>query len=311
VLRPNLMNNLRYGYVRQAFADLGRQSQHYINFRGLDNLTAQTPTTSTTVPVHNLADDVSWTKGQHTFEFGGTLRVINNIRESNATSFFSAQTDSFWLAGSCISTCSNPVSLDPSAFGFPAVDSSFGPSYDFAVTALAGLVTVVNSNYNLTKNLTPLAEGSTVPRHFRNHEYEFYGQDTYHLKSNLTVTYGLRYALLQPPYETTGTQVATDQSLDGWFKQRGAAMLQGQAYEPLLSFSLSGQANGKKPYWSYDYKDFAPRLAIAYAPKAEDGFRSGYGEVPARVRSALAGACTTTILARESSTASINSVPLA
>jgi len=272
VLRPNLMNNLRYGYVRQAFADLGRQSQHYINFRGLDNLTAQTPTTSTTVPVHNLADDVSWTKGQHTFEFGGTLRVINNIRESNATSFFSAQTDSFWLAGSCISTCSNPVSLDPSAFGFPAVDSSFGPSYDFAVTALAGLVTVVNSNYNLTKNLTPLAEGSTVPRHFRNHEYEFYGQDTYHLKSNLTVTYGLRYALLQPPYETTGTQVATDQSLDGWFKQRGAAMLQGQAYEPLLSFSLSGQANGKKPYWSYDYKDFAPRLAIAYAPKAEDGF---------------------------------------
>lgn len=272
VLRSNLMNNLRYGYVRQAFADLGRQSQHYINFRGLDNLTAQTPTTSTTVPVHNLADDISWTKGPHTFEFGGTLRAINNIRESNATSFFSAQTDSFWLAGSCISTCSNPVSLDPSAFGFPAVDSSFGPSYDFAVTALAGLVTVVNSNYNLTKNLTPLAEGSTVPRHFRNHEYEFYGQDTYHLKSNLTITYGLRYALLQPPYETTGTQVATDQSLDGWFKQRGAAMLQGQAYEPLLSFSLSGQANGKKPYWSYDYKDFAPRLAIAYAPKAEDGF---------------------------------------
>src|SRR5579872_5967805 len=272
VLRPNLMNNLRYGYVRQAFADLGRQSQHYINFRGLDNLTAQTPTTSTTVPVHNLADDVSWTKGQHTFEFGGTLRVINNIRESNATSFFSAQTDSFWLAGSCISTCSNPVSLDPSAFGFPAVDSSFGPSYDFAVTALAGLVTVVNSNYNLTKNLTPTQEGSPVARHFRNHEVEFYGQDTYHLKPNLTVTYGLRYTLLQPPYETTGTQVAPDQSIDGWFKQRAAAMLQGQAYEPLISFSLSGQANGKKPYWGWDRKDFAPRIAIAYAPKAESGW---------------------------------------
>ncbi|HZC24352.1 MAG TPA: hypothetical protein VE866_13500, partial [Candidatus Binatia bacterium] len=45
-----------------------------------------------------------------------------------------------------------------------------------------------------------------------------------------------------------------------------------QAYEPLLTFSPSGQANGKKPYWSYDYKDFAPRLSVAYAPKAEDGF---------------------------------------
>ena len=290
VLRSNLLNNLRYGYIRQAFADLGRQSQHFINFRGLDNLTAQTPSTDTTVPVHNLVDDLSWTKGAHTLQFGGNLRIINNIRESNATSFFTAQTDSFWLAGSCISTCTNPVSLDPAAFGFPAVDASFGPSYDFAVTALAGLVTVVNSNYNLNKSLTALPEGTSVPRHFRNHEYEFYAQDTYHLKPNLTLTYGLRYTLLQPPYETNGTQVATDQSLDGWFKQRGAAMLQGQAYEPLLSFSLSGQANGKRPYWNYDYKDFAPRLSVAYAPKAEDGFskriwggpgkssiRAGYG----------------------------------
>ena len=272
VLRPNLLNNLRYGYIRQSFADLGRQSQHFINFRGLDNLTAQTPSTDTTVPVHNLVDDLSWTRGAHTLEFGGNLRIINNIRESNATSFFTAQTDSFWLAGSCISTCTSPVSLDPAAFGFPAVDASFGPSYDFAVTALAGLVTVVNSNYNLNKSLTALPEGTAVPRHFRNHEYEFYAQDTYHLKPNLTLTYGLRYTLLQPPYETNGTQVATDQSLDGWFKERGAAMLKGQAYEPLLTFSLSGQANGKKPYWNYDYKDFAPRISVAYAPKAEDGF---------------------------------------
>lgn len=278
VLRSNLLNNLRYGYIRQSFADLGRQSQHYINFRGLDNLTAQTPSTNTTVPVHNIVDDIAWTKGVHTIELGGNLRIINNIRESNTTSFFTAQTDSFWLAGSCISTCTTPVSLDPAGFGFPAVDSSFGPSYDFAVTALAGLVTVVNSNYNLNKSLAPLAEGASVPRHFRNHEYEFYAQDTYRLKPNLTVTYGLRYTLLQPPYETTGTQVATDQSLDGWFKQRGAAMLQGQAYEPLLTFSLSGPANGKKPYWNYDYKDFAPRLSIAYTPKGEGGFsRSLWG----------------------------------
>lgn len=290
VLRPNLMNNFRYGYIRQSFANLGRQSQHYINFRGLDNLTAQTPSTNTTVPVHNLVDDIAWTKGAHTFGFGGNLRIINNIRESNAFSFFTAQTDSDWLAGSCISGCTTPVSLDPSGFGFPAVDASFSSSYDYAVTALAGLVTVVNSNYNLNKSLAALPEGSPVPRHFRNHEYEFYVQDTYHLKPNLTLTYGLRYTILQPPYETTGTQVATDQSLDGWFKQRGAAMLQGQAYEPLLTFSPSGQANGKKPYWSYDYKDFAPRLSVAYSPKAEDGFskhiwggpgkssiRAGYG----------------------------------
>ena len=271
VLRTNLLNSFRYGFIREGFVDLGQQSQHYVNFRGLDNLTAQTPSSHTLVPVHNLVDDLTWTRGAHTFQFGGNLRIINNIRNSNATSFFTAQTDSFWLLGSCISTCGNAGSLDPAAFGFPAVDSSFGPSYDFAVTALAGLVTTVGSNYNLTKNLSPLTEGTAVSRHFRDHEVEFYGQDTFHLKPNLTVTYGLRYTLLQPPYETTGTQVAPDQSIDQWFKQRGAAMLQGLAYEPLISFSLSGQANGKKPYWNWDYGDFAPRLAIAYSPKAEGG----------------------------------------
>ncbi|HVI07505.1 MAG TPA: carboxypeptidase-like regulatory domain-containing protein, partial [Candidatus Binatia bacterium] len=290
VLRTNLINNLRYGYIHQGFASLGTQSQHFIDFRGLDNLTAQTPSNNTIVPVHNVVDDVAWTRGAHTIEFGGNLRIINNIRDSNATSFFTAQADSLWLSGSCISTCQNPVSLDPAGFGFPAVDSNFGQNYDYAVTALAGLVTVVNSNYNLNKSLQPLSEGVPVPRHFRNHEYEFYAQDTYHLKPNLTVTYGLRYTLLQPPYETNGTQVAPDQSLDGWFKQRAAAMLQGQAYEPLLSFSLSGQAIGKKPYRNWNYNNFAPRLAIAYAPKAEDGWskriwggpgkssiRAGYG----------------------------------
>ena len=291
VLRNNLLNNFRYGFIRQGFVDLGRQTQHYINFRGLDNLTAQTPSTRTLVPVHNFADDIVWTKGAHTMSFGGNLRVINNIRNSNSTSFFTAQTDSFWLAGSCVATCGGvPGSLDPKGFGFPGVDSGFSPNYDFAVTALAGLVTTVGSNYNLTKNLTPLPEGAQVPRHFRDHELEFYAQDSYRLRPNLTVTVGLRYTLLQPPYETNGTQVAPDTSIDAWFKQRGAAMLQGQAYEPLLSFSLSGQANGKKPYWEWDHKDFAPRIAIAYSPKAEDGFskrlwggpgkssiRAGYG----------------------------------
>src|SRR5712692_9695617 len=67
-------------------------------------------------------------------------------------------------------------------------------------------------------------------------------------------------------------------------------MLQGQAYEPLISFALSGQANGKQPYWDWDYKDIAPRFAIAYSPKGEGGLsktlfggpgktsiRAGYG----------------------------------
>ena len=284
----NLINDFRFGYIRQGVSTVGLQTQHFVHFRGMDDVNAFSPSTRTHVPVYNYVDDVTWVRGNHTLHFGGNLRQIDNVRTSNSTSFFTASTNMFWLFGSCIATCG--TSLDPGAFGFPAVNSDFSSSYDFPVGAVAGIITLVSSNYNLTKALTALPEGESVPRHFRNHEAEFYGQDSWRLKANFVLTYGLRYTLLQPPYETTGTQVAPDVSLHDWFINRWQNMLQGKVYEPLVSFSLSGQANGKKPYWDWDYKDIAPRIAFAYSPRGESGLakrlwggsgktsiRAGYG----------------------------------
>ena len=42
--------------------------------------------------------------------------------------------------------------------------------------------------------------------------------------------------------------------------------------DPSISFDLSGQANGKQPYWNWDYKDFAPRFAFAYSPNLDSSF---------------------------------------
>jgi hypothetical protein len=282
---PTLINNFRFGYVRQGLDQTGLQTQHFIEFRGLDNLAGETPTINTNIPVKNWVDDVTMVKGRHTLQFGGNLRQVDNLRESNAQSYFGAITNSFWLAGSAIANTGS--SLDPAAFGFPAVDSSFGINYDFAMTALAGLITQVGSNYQLNKNLSQIPEGTLVPRHFRAHEVEFYGQDQWRVKSNLTFTYGLRYTLLQPPYETTGNQVAPSISLNDYFRQRSDAMLAGQVYDPVISFALSGQANGKQPYWAWDHKDIAPRIGLAYSPTGDSKFGKwlwgGQGKTSIRV----------------------------
>ncbi len=271
-LSNSFVNNFHFGFVREGVDEAGLQRQAYVNFRGLDNITAQTPTINTNVPVFNWLDDIAKVKGSHTLQFGTNLRRVDNERRSNAQSFFFAQTDVYWLPTACIANCG--TSLDPAVFHFPAVEKSFGASYDYAVTALAGLITQVFSNYQLRKNLSVFPEGSLVPRHFRDWEYEWYGQDAWRVKPNLTLTYGLRYSLLEPPYETTGTQVSPTISLNSYFKDRAAAMLQGQVYDPLISFDLSGQANGKAPYWAWDYKNLAPRLALAYSP----GGHGGWGE---------------------------------
>ena len=98
------------------------------------------------------------------------------------------------------------------------------------------MVPEVTADYQETKNFTLLPEGAMVPRHFRAHEAEWYAQDAWRVKPNLTLTFGLRYSLLQPPYETTGTQVAPIPGISQWFRNRTIGMAEGQSIQPLLSF---------------------------------------------------------------------------
>lgn len=285
-----LFNNFRYGYIRQATGSVGLQTRPYIELSGLTSLFAFTPTDIDNVPVHNFVDDVSWVKGTHVFQFGGNLRIIGDNRLSNDTSFSSVITYALWVQEPGLANPSSPASgsLNPPAFGFPAVDSQ--PNYNNAVAALTGLLLQSYSNFVFNKQGTALPQGAPVSRHFRTHELEFYGQDSWRAKPNLTLTYGLRYTLLQPPYETTGTQAAPTVSMNDFFNKRAAAMAAGQTYDPLITYDLSGQANGRKPYWAWDYKDLAPRFAFAWSPQSENGFlkrllggpdktsvRAGYG----------------------------------
>ena len=88
------------------------------------------------------------------------------------------------------------------------------------MSALTGMVPEVTADYQETKDGTLLPQGAMVPRHFRAHEGEWYVQDAWRAKSNLVLTVGLRYTLLQPPYETTGEQVSPTPGLSQWFTNR-------------------------------------------------------------------------------------------
>lgn len=295
IIRNNLINNFRYAFIRQGLGQGGLNSQDYNSIRGLDDTQAlsptDTPTILTNVPVHNFIDDVSWTKGTHTIQFGTNWRLIHNNRQSNAQNLSSGYANLYWMSPSFISNEGEGVSLDPGLnANFPLVDPSFGGSYDFAAVQLAGLMSQVYTVTNQDKNANVIPNGQLVPRHFHNFEGEMYLQDKWNATPSLTITYGLRYSLLQPPYEADGNQVSPTVDMHQWFENRITNMYQGTVDQPLLSFGLSGQANGQKPYWNWNYHDVAPRFAIAYAPHADSGFwrtilgdrgkssiRAGYG----------------------------------
>ncbi|HET6176853.1 MAG TPA: carboxypeptidase-like regulatory domain-containing protein [Candidatus Sulfotelmatobacter sp.] len=272
LISNTLVNNLRYGFIRQGIGDAGLSASDYNHFRGMDDVQGFSNSVLTNVPVHNIVDDLSWTRGKHTLQFGGNLRFIANNRTGNAQNVSTADTNVFWLDNAGIANTGS--SLDPGAFGYPAVDGSFGENYDFATAAIAGLLTETNKTYNQDKTGHFFAPGELITRNFKDTEAEFYVQDAWRVTPNLVLTGGLRYSLLQPPYEVHGNQVAPTISMNGWFKDRATAMRQGQTLnsEPTpIQLALSGQANGKQPYWAWDYKDLAPRLAFAYSPHASSG----------------------------------------
>jgi hypothetical protein len=293
IIRNNLINNFRYAFIRQGLGQGGLNSQNYNTLRGLDDTIAlapaDTPTILVNVPVHNFIDDLSWTKGQHTIQIGTNWRLIHNNRQSNAQNLSYGYANLYWMSPSFISN--QGVSLDPSLNStFPLVDVPFEASYDFAATQVAGLMSQVYTVTNQDKLGNAIPNGELIPRHFHNFESEFYLQDKWSATPNLTITYGLRYTLLQPPYEADGNQVSPTVNMQQWFENRITNMYQGVVDQPLLSFDLSGQANGKKPYWGWNYNNIAPRFAIAYAPHADGGFwhtilgdkgkssiRAGYG----------------------------------
>jgi hypothetical protein len=281
VLRPNLVNNFRYGYTRQSFGQIGNHSSDVVFFRALNNdetssnsSLAVTNTSSFQVPVHNFVDDISWIKGRHTFQFGGNIGLLRNPQSNTNNSFTSASDNPSWLDTAAMANSGAPGHFDPGFEGFPAVDSGFGNNYDYPMGALIGMVTQVNAHYNFTHNGAALADGTPVSRRFAADTWEMYVQDSWKAKTNLTLTFGLRYGLFSPPWETNGLQVTPNVSLSDWFNQRGSGMRQGlpSSAVPRLSFNLGGPANGGKPgFYDWDKKDFAPRFAVAWSPAATQG----------------------------------------
>ena len=271
-ISPNLVNDIRYGYIRQGYSDRGIGSGDYVDFRFISSPTAETRTTIVSVPVNNIIDNFNWNKGKHDIQFGVNWRLIHQNRTSDLTSFSGASTNPYWLGG-------NPP--DPSTLGMDPVDAGFANSYLIAYANLVGTVPSVTNlyNYQVTSPTsgTLLADGTPLNRAFKTNEYEYYVQDTWRPMPNLSVTFGIRHTLLQTPWETHGQQVAPTIDTDAWYKQREAAALQGQIYEPNLEFSPNGPYYGKPGYWPKSKNNVAPRVAIAYSPDAKTSIRVGAG----------------------------------
>ena len=293
LINSRLINDFKWGWVRQAGKTGGNSPYPGVFLNGLSNLVPFTRSTIFSVPVHQWTDTLNWTRKNHTFEFGGDFFLIRNQHASYANSFSDVQSNVVYLNTAGISEPGNPSPLNPfnntnpdTGNPYPQVNANFASNYDSAIAILLGLFPEGDGIYNFARNGTALQQGTAINRRYAINDYEFYGQDTWRVNPRLTVTYGLRWVLEAPPYESNGLQVApcveapgggcTKQNVADWFNHSAQLAAQGQPANNAgeISFVLGGPVNHARGLWNWDKKNFSPRIAVAWAPDTGDGWTS-------------------------------------
>ena len=256
----SIVNRFNYGLTRASFTQNGDSNDNRINFRFIFSPNAYARTLRRTTPVHNFVDDVSWLRGNHSYGFGGNLRFIKNNRVSQTPSFDQA------LINPSFYNESGAVLVDPF--------SDFESLNDLrdALASVIGRYSEYSANlvYDPSGQLQPV--GTPSNRSFATQEYEFYGQDSWRLRPNLTVNYGLRWSTSTPVYETHGVQVVPNVNLTDYFNQRKASAFNGVPFTDSISFVLGGKANNAPGYYKQDWNNFAPAVAVAWSPHFGNGF---------------------------------------
>jgi hypothetical protein len=261
----SLVNTFRYGRTRDSFSQQGDSSANSITFRFIFSPFLFSRTLSRVTPVDNYTNDLSWTKKSHTFGFGTNIRITRNQRVSFANSFDGAVTNpSFYPGGG--TSITSPIL----AAGFNIAGADITPVQN-AVTALVGRYSQFSANFIFNKDGSLSTAGSPANRTFATEGYDIYMQDSWRIKPNLTVTYGLRYSISTPVYEKFGFEVKPNISLGEYFNRRVAGMEAGKPYNERISLDLSGKANGRSGAYQYDKNNFQPRVAASWSPDFKSG----------------------------------------
>ncbi len=236
-------------------------------------------------------DDVTKIWGKHQIQFGGQLNKLP-FTHARADKVFGSVTslvaqidgDQTYLTIPATDrplTCTSSVTAN-------CIPSSQLTNWDRYYASMLGLVDNVGVLAVRNSNLQPQPLGTLLRDETNQWATYFYLQDSWRIRQDLTLSFGLSYGWQTAPTEKNNLQTVmidagTGTPITGAFlQQKQAAALQGQVYNPTFGFATVGASH--LPVYNVDYGNVAPRVSLAWNPSARSGLFKFLGDKKSVIR---------------------------
>jgi hypothetical protein len=215
------------------------------------------------IPEHiQFGDNFSFARGAHTFKAGANIRKYSIDQFRRATNFYPRLT--FGTADAPVFLNSGPGELD-----LTGINTNDRTTLNSLFNDLMGVVGTVRKVFYSNGREFPSAD-QELKFFQRAGEYNFFVQDDWRVRPNLTLNLGLRYEYNAVPYDLSGMQVVNDKPLGS------------RAGD--VSLLPAGPGTGRS-WYNADKNNFAPVIGFAWTPgrnhqmSIRGGFRVAYNRL--------------------------------
>ncbi|HEY9405113.1 MAG TPA: carboxypeptidase regulatory-like domain-containing protein [Pyrinomonadaceae bacterium] len=210
-ITPTLINELVVGFNRFTFSfenpDPNVNPPIILNVPN-DPLNLEEPVNNARrVNTRQIVNNLSYTRSAHTIRFGTNLRFQQHEDDRSSVAGGLTRERVF------LSTGINPVPANYGTSNLAGINSADRTRLESMINDLLGRVGTINQAFVATSDTAFGPPRTRFNYDARYPEYDFYGQDSWKVRNNLTIDYGLRWEMRLSPRAPNGVVLRPAQRL--------------------------------------------------------------------------------------------------
>lgn len=258
----SITNELRGGFARSTPSFVNRETFD-VGYRLVFDLGVTNPIQNflqqgRTPTSYDLMDNLAWVKGNHVLKMGFLSRAVR-ILNFNDAGIVPQYTIGF-------NSTTNPSPVANSTGNFPGgISSTEFTNATNLLAFLTGAVRAGTQTFNVADRTSGFTAGVGSIRHLDYNTLGLYAGDTWRIRNNLSLNFGIRWEYISPLTERDGLGLLP--------KDTSLAVLNDP--NAVLDFAGSGT---DRPFLAKDWNNFAPNVSFAWDPfnSGKTSIRGGF-----------------------------------